>query len=110
MIETQKGGRIARGHSYGGGKIDLQHPGCVAALLTTVNEAFDRVAMHAVRRALLEAQAEAAGLPLHAIGLPWPCPNEAYEARMAEAVAQSMDATTVPPSRIREASMPIASS
>ena len=64
----------------------LQHPGCVAALLTTVNEAFDRVAMHAVRRVLLEAQAEAAGLPLHAIGLPWPCPNEAYEARMAEAV------------------------
>ena len=64
----------------------LRHPGCVAALLTTVNEAFDRVAMHAVRRALLEAQAEAAGLPLHAIGLPWPCPNGAYEARMAEAV------------------------
>jgi uncharacterized protein (TIGR00290 family) len=63
-----------------------QHPGCVAALLTTVNEAFDRVAMHAVRRALLEAQAEAAGLPLYAIDLPWPCPNEAYESRMAEAV------------------------
>ena len=37
----------------------------VPALLTTINEAFDRVAMHAVRRELLEAQAEAAGLPLH---------------------------------------------
>ena len=63
-----------------------QHPGCVAALLTTVNQAFDRVAMHAVRRGLLEAQAEAAGLPLYAIDLPWPCPNDAYESRMAVAV------------------------
>ena len=39
----------------------------VAGLLTTLNEAFDRVAMHAVRRTLLEAQAEAAGLPLHPV-------------------------------------------
>jgi uncharacterized protein (TIGR00290 family) len=65
-----------------------QHPGCVAGLLTTLNEAFDRVAMHAVRRSLLTAQAEAAGLPLYAIDLPWPCPNEAYESRMAAAVGQ----------------------
>jgi uncharacterized protein (TIGR00290 family) len=65
-----------------------QHPGCTAGLLTTVNEAFDRVAMHAVRRALLEAQAEAVGLPLYAIDLPWPCANEAYEARMGDAVAR----------------------
>ena len=36
----------------------------VVGLLTTLNEAADRVAMHAVRRELLEAQAEAAGLPL----------------------------------------------
>ena len=34
-----------------------------SGLLTTVNEAYDRVAMHAVRRTLLEAQARAAGLP-----------------------------------------------
>jgi uncharacterized protein (TIGR00290 family) len=65
-----------------------QHPGCVAGLLTTLNEAFDRVAMHAVRRTLLDAQAEAAGLPLYPIDLPWPCPNEAYESRMAAAVAR----------------------
>ena len=63
-----------------------QHPGCTAALLTTINEAFDRVAMHAVRRTLVTAQAEAAGLPLYAIDLPWPCSNEVYESRMADAV------------------------
>jgi uncharacterized protein (TIGR00290 family) len=66
--------------------LQRQHPGAVAALLTTVNEAFDRVAMHAVRRTLLEAQAEATGFPLHTVGLPWPCPNEEYERRMGEAV------------------------
>ena len=63
-----------------------QYPGAPAALLTTFNETFDRVAMHAVRRSLVTAQAEAAGLPLHAIDLPWPCSNEVYEARMAAAV------------------------
>jgi uncharacterized protein (TIGR00290 family) len=66
--------------------LQRQHPGAVAALLTTVNEAFDRVAMHAVRRTLLEAQAEATGLPLYTVELPWPCPNEEYERRMGEAV------------------------
>jgi len=62
------------------------YPGAVAALLTTVNEAFDRVAMHSVRRSLLEAQAAAVGLPLHVIPLPWPCSNEDYEQRMGSAV------------------------
>lgn len=57
----------------------------VVALLTTFNEAFDRVAMHAVRRELVERQASAAGLPLWPVMLPWPCANEMYEARMAEA-------------------------
>lgn len=54
----------------------------LAGLVTTVNETFDRVAMHGVRRTVLEAQAEAAGLPLHVIDLPWPCSNEEYEKRM----------------------------
>lgn len=63
-----------------------QYPGAVAGLLTTVNEAFDRVAMHAVRRDLLGAQAEAAGLPLHVVNIPWPCSNADYEKRMAKAV------------------------
>ena len=65
-----------------------QMPGIeVAGLFTTVNAAFDRVAMHAVRRKLLEAQATAAGLPLHVIEIPWPCLNEAYEARLGAFVA-----------------------
>ena len=54
----------------------------VVALVTTLNEQFDRVAMHAVRRELLEAQAESLGLPLWTVPLPWPCSNEQYEARM----------------------------
>ncbi|WP_243288688.1 adenine nucleotide alpha hydrolase [Geothrix terrae] len=64
----------------------------VVGLLTTTNEAFGRVAMHAVRESLLEAQAEAAGLPLWKVPLPWPCPNEAYEARMAQVCAEAVAA------------------
>ena len=51
----------------------------VAALVTTINETADRVAMHAVRRTLLEAQAQAVGLPLWVIPLPAPCSNTEYE-------------------------------
>lgn len=57
----------------------------VVGLLTTLNEAFDRVAMHGVRRDVLEAQAAAAELPLIAVDLPWPCSNGDYEARMSQA-------------------------
>ena len=66
--------------------LQQQYPGAVAGLLTTLNEAFDRVAMHAVRRTLVEAQAEAAGYPLHAVNIPWPCSNADYEQRMGDAV------------------------
>jgi uncharacterized protein (TIGR00290 family) len=51
-------------------------------LFTTINEAADRVAMHAVRRRLVELQAEAAGLPVDFIPLPHPCSNDQYEAAM----------------------------
>lgn len=54
----------------------------VVALVTTINAEADRVAMHAVRRELLEAQAERTGLPLWAVDLPWPCSNDDYESRM----------------------------
>ncbi len=57
----------------------------IVGLVTTVNTVADRVAMHAVRRSLLESQAHALGLPLHVIELPWPCPNEVYEAQMMRA-------------------------
>ena len=60
----------------------------VVGLVTTVNAAFDRVAMHGVRRALLEAQAEAAGLPLHVLPIPHPCPNADYERIMGAFVAE----------------------
>src|SRR5271170_1189186 len=62
----------------------------VAGLLTTFNEAAGRVAMHAVRRELVEQQAAAAGLPLWAVPLPWPCSNEQYEALMAQACAKAV--------------------
>ncbi len=61
----------------------------VVGLLTTLNQAFDRVAMHAVRRELLEAQAEAAGLPLWPVPLPWPCSNQQYEECMAEVITRA---------------------
>lgn len=67
--------------------LNQEQPGSVQGLLTTTNEAFDRVAMHAVRRTLVEAQARAAGLPLHVVPLPWPCSNQDYERIMAAAVA-----------------------
>jgi uncharacterized protein (TIGR00290 family) len=60
----------------------------VVGLLTTLNEAFDRIAMHAVRRTLVEVQADAAGLPLHIVPIPFPCPNEVYEERMGRFVSQ----------------------
>ena len=64
-----------------------QQPGTkVVGLLTTVNASTARVAMHAVREELLVGQAEAAGLPLWKIPLPWPCPNEVYASRMDEAM------------------------
>ena len=51
----------------------------LVALLTTFNHAAGRVAMHAVRRSLVEAQAERIGLPLWSVELPWPCSNAEYE-------------------------------
>ncbi len=61
----------------------------IVGLLTTINEATSRVAMHAVRETLLERQAEAAGLPLIKVRIPSPCPNDAYEAAMADAMARA---------------------
>jgi uncharacterized protein (TIGR00290 family) len=63
----------------------------IAALLTTFNAAFDRVAMHAVRRVLVEQQAAAAQLPLWTVPLPWPCSNEQYEALMARACRDAVE-------------------
>jgi len=62
----------------------------IAGLLTTFNQEFDRVAMHGVRRALVERQAVAAGIPLWAVPLPWPCSNAEYEAIMARTCAKAV--------------------
>lgn len=57
----------------------------ICGLLTTTNETVDRVAMHGTRNALMRRQAEAVGLPVLEVGLPWPCTNEDYESRMTGA-------------------------
>ena len=62
----------------------------LGAMLTTINEPAQRVAMHAVRVELLDAQAGALGLPLWPIPIPSPCPNETYERAMAQAVARAV--------------------
>lgn len=64
----------------------------VVALLTTVNQVYDRVAMHAVRTELLRAQAQAAGLPLWTVPIPSPCTNADYEAAMSAAMGRARDA------------------
>jgi uncharacterized protein (TIGR00290 family) len=62
----------------------------VEALLTSLNETAGRVSMHGVREDILRAQAEATGLPLLTIPLPWPCSNEIYEARLRVAVDRAV--------------------
>jgi uncharacterized protein (TIGR00290 family) len=68
----------------------------VVGLLTTFNQQADRVAMHGVRRALVELQAQAAGVPLWSVPLPAPCSNDDYERIMrelcADAVRQGIEA------------------
>lgn len=64
----------------------------VVGALTTVTETFDRVSIHGVRRDVLQAQLDAARLPPHIVEIPYPCPNEVYEARMGEAVARAVGA------------------
>jgi uncharacterized protein (TIGR00290 family) len=61
----------------------------VVGALTTVTETFGRVSIHGVRQEILLAQCEAAGLPPRIVPIPYPCPNEIYEARISEAVAKA---------------------
>jgi uncharacterized protein (TIGR00290 family) len=62
----------------------------IGALLTTINESAQRVAMHAVRVDVLQAQAASLGLPLWMVPIPSPCPNEVYEQQMRVAVARAV--------------------
>ncbi len=61
----------------------------LVGLVTTFNSAVDRVAMHAVRRELVDLQAAAIGLPLWPVSLPWPCSNEIYEGCMRTLIEQA---------------------
>ena len=61
----------------------------VSGLFTTINSAFDRVAMHAVRVELLRLQAQAVGLPLHLIEIPYPCSDEQYAEVMTDFMARA---------------------
>ena len=64
----------------------------VVALLTTITREYDRVSMHAVRRELVEAQANAAGLDLWAVEIPAACTNAQYEDAMRSAVRRAVEA------------------
>jgi uncharacterized protein (TIGR00290 family) len=61
----------------------------IAGLVTTINDAFDRVAMHAVPTPLLERQVAAAGVPLWKVPIPYPCSNTEYEAAMRALVERA---------------------
>jgi uncharacterized protein (TIGR00290 family) len=61
----------------------------IVGALTTVTETFGRVSMHGVRAELLRAQLDAIGIPPIIVPIPFPCPNEIYEARMAAALSQA---------------------
>lgn len=50
----------------------------VDGLFCTINQKFDRVAMHAVRVSLLQQQADSVGLPIQLIPIPYPCSNAEY--------------------------------
>jgi uncharacterized protein (TIGR00290 family) len=63
----------------------------IVALVTTLNQESDRVAMHAVRRELLEMQAQSVGVPLWTVPLPWPCSNEEYETRMGRLCTRAIE-------------------
>lgn len=63
----------------------------LVGLLTTLNAEFQRVAMHGTRLSVLNAQAEAAQLPLWIVPLPWPCSNDIYEQRMTEVCKRAVD-------------------
>lgn len=62
----------------------------IGALLTTINEPAQRVAMHGVRVDVLKAQAESIGAPLWILPIPSPCPNDVYERTMSEAVTRAV--------------------
>jgi uncharacterized protein (TIGR00290 family) len=64
----------------------------IVGAITSVTEAFGRVSIHGVREVLLERQLASVGLPLHAVAIPSPCPNEVYERALFAVLASARDA------------------
>jgi uncharacterized protein (TIGR00290 family) len=62
----------------------------IVGALTTVTDTFARVSIHGVREELLLAQLTAAGLPANVVRIPYPCTNDIYEERMAEAMRDAI--------------------
>jgi uncharacterized protein (TIGR00290 family) len=60
----------------------------IVGAVTTVTENFSRVSMHGVREILLREQLAAARLEPRIVRIPFPCPNEIYDARMAVAMEE----------------------
>lgn len=60
----------------------------VDGLFCTINQKFDRVAMHAVRVALLQSQADSIGLPIQLIPIPYPCSDAEYASIMSDFVGR----------------------
>ena len=63
----------------------------VETLITTVTDAYDRVSMHGVRRALVRDQAASIGIPLVEVVVPPRSSNEIYERAMAVAFDRLYD-------------------
>jgi uncharacterized protein (TIGR00290 family) len=63
----------------------------IAGLMTTMNQVYQRVAIHAVRLELLKLQAQAVGLPLQIVDLPYPCSNAQYESAMKAFIAAARE-------------------
>jgi len=82
--------------SWSGGKdsslalyeLQIKHEFQVAALLTTFINDFDRVSMHGVRKALLEKQAGALGLPLEDVWISKGASNTEYEREMGASIRE----------------------
>jgi uncharacterized protein (TIGR00290 family) len=59
----------------------------VVALVTTITRDFDRISMHGIRHAVLDAQIAALGLPLIEATIPAAASNLVYEEALAAALA-----------------------
>jgi len=60
----------------------------VVGLISSFNAEFERVAIHGTRRTVARAQAQAAGLDLIEVELPYPCSNKIYEACIRQQAEQ----------------------